>query len=238
MAGAAILFLALARPCNAIDWQPFDDPKAVTYFTNAYADAIRALPAPEKAAAVVRLQGSLKSIELEIRRRAALTLGDLGDMSGVPVMIEDLAKASGQDRDDVVVSLRILRDRRAIPPLRQALKDPSPYVRCIAAEALGELKAVEAYDQIVALALEKGTQPETNTSRGLNCVVLPPACSACYALGALGDQRAVPVLINLLADKEIQSSAQQALESLTGQKLGPDPTKWKDWLNARKQSTR
>lgn len=52
---------------------------------------------------------------------------------------------------------------------------------------------------------------------------------ACYALGALSDKRAVPVLIERLADKNLQESARQALEALTDQKLGNDAEKWKSW---------
>ena len=110
------------------------------------------------------------------------------------------------------MALRILKDTRAIPLLRETLKDPSPYVRCIAVAALGELKAAEAYDQIVALTTDKGTLQ--------GCLPMAPGHLACYALGALGDKKAVPVLIERLRDKDFQSQAQQALETLTGQKLG------------------
>src|SRR4029077_4694770 len=111
----------------------------------AFAKSINGLPATEKATAIKRVQESLKSKELEIRRRAALTLASLGDKSGVPTMIEDLSRATGRDRDNIVVALRVLKDERAIPALRKALKDKSPYVRGIAVSALGELKAAKAY---------------------------------------------------------------------------------------------
>jgi hypothetical protein len=73
----------------------------------------------------------------------------------VPTLIADLAMAAGRDRDNLVVALRVLGDRRASPALRAALKDKSPYVRGIAVAALGELKSAKAYDEIVALTLRK-----------------------------------------------------------------------------------
>jgi HEAT repeat protein len=228
---AVLLPFAFALPCNAIDWKEFDDPKSIL-LTDAFAKSIGDLPGSEKAAAVERLRQSLGSREVEIRRRAALTLGSLGDKGGVPTMIEDLSRATGRDRDNVVVALRILKDKRAIPALRKALKDQSPYVRSIAVAALGELKAAKAYDDIVALTRDKGNKGSEKAGT-LNCLETVPADVACYALGALGDERAVPVLIELLPDRDLRVSALQALEVLTKQKLGNDPEKWRGWWKDR-----
>jgi HEAT repeat protein len=236
MASAVFLLFAFALPCNATDWKAFDDPKAFL-LTDAFAKSISELPAAEKAAAIKRLKESLGAKEVEIRRRAALTLGKLGDKRGVSTMIEDLSRATGSDRDRVVVALRVLKDERAIPALRKALKDKSPYVRGIAVAALGELKAAKAYADIVALTKDKeGKRPEKNAGT-LNCFPISPADMACYALGALGDKRAVPVLIDLLDDRDLQGSALQALEALTKQALGNQPEKWKAWWKDQSRGT-
>jgi HEAT repeat protein len=219
LATAVLTPLALARPSQALDWKAFDDPSAFPPLTDSFARAIADLPAPEKAEALKRLHQSLLSREVEVRRRAALTLGSLGDRSGVPVMVADLSKATGRDRDNVIVALRILKDERAIPALRAALKDKSPYVRGIAVAALGELKAAKAYDEIVALTKDKEREDGGKADGTLNCIRSYPADMACYALGALGDKRAIPVLIELLADADLRWSARQALEVLTKQKL-------------------
>jgi HEAT repeat protein len=216
---------------GTLDWKAFEDPKAF-FLTDHFAKAIDALPAPEKMAALKRLHDALKAKDVEIQRRAALTLGHLGDKSGVPAMIEALDTATGQNRDNVVVALRILKDERAIPALIKALKDPSPYIRSIAVATLGELKATKAFGEIVALTKDKGDKAVGKKDGVLNCFPISPANSACYALGALGDPRAVPVLIELLTDKDLQQSALQALEALTKQKLGNDPEKWKAWWKA------
>jgi HEAT repeat protein len=228
LVGAVLLRFAFAPPQDPMDWKAFDDPKAFL-LTDVFATAIARLPGPEKSAALQRLHAALGSKEVEIQRRAALTLDNLGDKSGVPIMMEALFTATGHDRDNVVVALRILKDKRAIPVLRKALKDQSPYVRSIALEALGELKAVEAYDDIVALTRDKEWRSGNQKDQGLNCIPMYPAVSACYALGALGEKRAVPVLIGLLDDKDLEWPAIQSLEILTQQKLGRDPAKWKEW---------
>ena len=224
LATALLLALAITLPCRALDWQAFEDPQSVL-LTDAFAESIGKLPADEKTTAIARLQDSLESKEVEIRRRAALTLGTLGDKRGVPTMIEDLATAQGSDRDNVVVALRILKDKRAIGALRKALEDKSPYVRGIAVAALGELKAVEAYDQIVAMTSDKGEKPGGKADGKLDCLQISPAQMACYALGALGDQRAVPVLTRLRDDRELKTFADQALGMLATQKIDGVPPK-------------
>jgi HEAT repeat protein len=228
MPGTLLLLFAFTSPCNAIEWTAFEDPKGV-FLTDAFAKSINELPSPKKTAAINRLHESLASKEVEIRRRAALTLGTLGDKAGVPAMIEDLSKAMGRDRDNVVVALRVLKDDRAIPALREALKDRSPYVRGIAVAALGELKATKAYDEIVALTHDKGGKDGGKAGPTLDCLRISPADMACYALGTLGDERAIPVLIDLLADKDLRASAGQAMEVLAKQKFGEDAEKWKAW---------
>ena len=226
------LVLALgSQPCQALDWDRFDDLNSVL-LTDDLAKAIRELPAADKGAAIKRLHESLISKDVEIRRRAALTLGALGDKSGVPTMIADLDTSTGRDRDNVVVALRILKDDRATGALRKALQDKSPYVRGIALAALGEMKAAEAYDDIVAHTKDKGDRRAEKTDKNhgeLNCFPSVPAEMACYALSALGDRRAIPVLIELLADKDLQRSALEGLEALTHQKLGSDPERWRAW---------
>jgi HEAT repeat protein len=228
VASSVLSVLASAQPCHAVDWKAFDDPNTVL-LTDPLAKSIGQLAADEKAAAIQRLHESLTSKEVEVRRRAALTLAKLGDKSGVPTMIADLSTATGRDRDNVAVALRILKDERAIPALREALKDKSPYVRSIAVAALGELKATKAYDEIVALTTDKEIQGGGKNAGTLNCLQSTPADMACYALGALGDKRAVPVLIERLTETDLQNPARQALQTLTKKDFGADPEKWKAW---------
>jgi HEAT repeat protein len=225
---------AAAEPVGALDWNRFDDPKAFL-LTDAFAKSIDGLPAPEKAAALKRLQGSLKSKEVEVRRRAALTLAGLGDKSGVPTLIEDLSTAQERDRLNVAIALRFLKDEQAIPAWRKSIRDKSPSVRGIAVAALGELKAGKAFEEIIALTKDKAGLEDGKVDGRLNCIRDCPAYSACYALGVLGDERAVPVLIELLADQDLRGPARRGLEVLSKQKFGDDPERWKAWWKSKER---
>jgi HEAT repeat protein len=221
-------WLTCALPAHAVDWAAFDNPETVL-LTDAFAKSITDLPADEQDAATKELKDRLEAKLFETRRRAALTLDKLGDKSGVPTMIVDMTTAVGTDKQNVVVALRILKDERAIPALRKALIDRSPYVRGIAVSALGELKAVEAYDEIVTLTGDVGDPPAAKAPGTLDCIPFYPGNSACYALGELGEKKAVPVLIARLNDKNFRQAAKLALEELTGEKFGDDAAKWNVW---------
>ena len=166
-----------------------------------------------------------RSVRIEVRRRAALVLGDLGDKSGVEVMIKDLTTPELRQRQNVAVALLILNDWRAIPTWRQALKDRSPYIRGRALAALGNLKAGVAFVDIVAHIQDRGCEQ--------NCMALPVGCTACDVLVTLGNRRAVPYLIRALNDKGVSSfvaqAAAHALGALTNQPFGYDYAKWKAW---------
>ena len=154
-------------------------------------------------------------------------LGDLGDKSGVPVMMKDFTTKDPNDRGNVVVALRMLKDKRGVPTLVLAMDDSSPHIRSIAIESLGELKAMEAYDKIVSHLTDKVEQKSTDV-RGIT-----PANSACYALGALGDRKALPVLVKALDDPDLALSAAQALAVLTKTGEKWDAERWKAWWSAQ-----
>src|SRR5262245_1205300 len=95
----AVLLLA-AGAGWAVDWKTFDDPTAFCV-TDPIAKEIAAMPEADKAKAMARVRESLKAKDVEIRRRAALLLGQLGDKAGVPVMAADLATAKDHHRTNV-----------------------------------------------------------------------------------------------------------------------------------------
>lgn len=221
------LFLAcapLAALGEALDWAAFLDPKSLTP-TAGFPDALKTLPEAERATATKRLQDALASESFEIRRRAALALNTLGDKSGAPTMIRDMSTTRGRDRDNAAVALRYLRDARAIPVLRECLRDKSPYIRGIALAALGELKATEALADIAAHLHDQEEEPNT-------CIQILPSATAAYALGQLGDRKAIPALMAALADPKVRPSATQALTELTGEHFGDDVAQWRKWWAA------
>jgi HEAT repeat protein len=203
------------------------DPEVI-FIGQPLHDRLIKLPPEQQEAAQARLTTALASGHLEVRRRAALALHALGDDSGVPILIRDMATPDRRDRGNVAVDLRVMGDRRAIPVLIQAAGDPSPYVRSIALEALGELRAMDAWEVILDHLDDKEIE-----GRGLECIRLLPAQSACSALGALGDRRVIPHLIRALDDRDVEAAACQALGKLTQEGFGYDVRRWKDWWRGR-----
>jgi HEAT repeat protein len=181
-----------------------------------------------------RLRQGLTCEHLEIRRRAALALNALGDNSGVPVLMEDMAAADPSDRATVALAPRKIKDQRAIPALIKAVDDKIPYIRCIAIEALGEMKAGQAYDVIVKHLSDKEKVKAAD-------VIMVPAGSACFALGEIGERKAVPLLIEALEDEELTEPAAKALEKIKLGRIryfgrgsgdsgfGTDVNKWTGW---------
>ena len=91
------------------------------------------------------------------------------------------------------------QDPRAIPAVMKALEDSDANVRFHAIEALGKLRAGEAVDLLVAIAVSRQFEL---------------AAPALDALGAIGDCRIAGELLPLLNDELLQSSALDALGRL------------------------
>lgn len=187
---------------------------------------------PDSRAHTKELRAQLAAPDFETRRHAAIELSRAGDNSGVPILIEAMSTLTNQnDRNNCIVALRITKAPQSVPILIKATDDPSPYVRSIALEALGELAATDAYEAIVEHLHDYEAQEGS-------CIPGYPASAACYALGALGDKKAIPHLVEALEHKETQSSACQALAKLTGQQLHYDIAKWKQWWKKEKPNKR
>lgn len=72
-----------------------------------------------------------------VRRRSALALGRIGDVSAVPALITALSDSEEAVRGIAAFSLGLLGDAQAVPALQKALSDTSAVVRGRAAEGLG-----------------------------------------------------------------------------------------------------
>ncbi len=82
---------------------------------------------------------------------AAETLGAEGQVYAVLSLIRVLSDPDVEVRIKVMEALRLLRDVKAIKPVRKLLGDPEPRVRCTAIFTLGDLGGKEAAGEIVAL---------------------------------------------------------------------------------------
>jgi HEAT repeat protein len=132
-------------------------------------------------AAAIRLREIMNNEkeEMPVRVAAAVALGQIGDMTGVRFLIDQLKSSDEKVRAAAVDALRTIGkpaarllvqaaqsndplqrwgslaalgetgDRRALPILLRALRDDNPDVRAIAAASLGRLRYVAAVPQLV-----------------------------------------------------------------------------------------
>jgi HEAT repeat protein/cyclophilin family peptidyl-prolyl cis-trans isomerase len=105
-------------------------------------------PAPPD---LIRLLGD---DEARVRRRAALAIGRVGLVEGVPPLIGLLKDPEAEVRQMAAFALGLIADRSAKDALVGVLGDPSPLVQGSAAEALGLIGDASAADPISGLAYQ------------------------------------------------------------------------------------
>jgi len=145
------------------------------------------------------LQG-LRSANPEFQKQAVVYLGQHGDATVVPELLAVLDHGPRSDVKPLIAeALGRLADRRAAPHLLRILQDPDPEARTAAIVAMTKIRAPEFVAPLAAAA-------QAGDSR----------LSAIWALGALGEPGAVPVLSELLQDpdKYVRYNARQALKRL------------------------
>jgi cyclophilin family peptidyl-prolyl cis-trans isomerase/HEAT repeat protein len=91
----------------------------------------------QDAAAGADLVALTKDADAGVRRRSALALGRIGDVTAVPALIAALSDSEEAVRATSAFSLGLLGDAQAVAPLQAALADPSAIVRGRVAEGLG-----------------------------------------------------------------------------------------------------
>jgi len=121
------------------------------------------------------------------RLKAAKALGELGDRSVVPELIEALKDEDYVTRASAVHALWTLGDKAAVPALIKALRDEVFHVRTGVAAALGELG-----DRTAVPALIEALKDKEFKAGGW----------LASALGELGDKSAVLALIEALKDED------------------------------------
>ncbi len=152
---------------------------------------------------------ALKDDDWELRRQAAMTLGELAD----PVAIEPLCAAledlDWEVRCEAAEALRRVADGRALLPLTQGARDEHWRVRhrCVEALALLIERAPEAVEKAprreIISTLEAVLEDNDRSVRR----------QAARALGLLGSGSAVPALVEALRDRdtEVRAAAAEAL---------------------------
>ena len=155
---------------------------------------------------------ALKDNDWTVRRHAANSLGMIGDEEAVPSIIKALNDRDWHVRKYAAVALGKMKDERAIPILLEALDDDDADVRWKAASSL--VKMGEISVPLVINVFKTGSW----RVRG----------RAAEILGKIGDERAVPVLIDSLSHgkslekhRHVRGKAAEALGNI-GDKVALD----------------
>ena len=168
---------------------------------------------------VAELIKQLKDGNWIVRESAVEALGEIRDGRAVEPLVKTLKDADDDVREGAAEALGKIKDRRAVEPLIEALKDEDDDVRRAAAEALGRIgdgRAVGALENV----LRKGGKAVVRIWAAYALVRINKNEKAfqylltrlkdkdpdirrlvAYALGEIGDGRAVEPLIEALKDE-------------------------------------
>jgi HEAT repeat protein len=152
-------------------------PKARTAAAHALGDVEEPT---EKRRAVDALLRALDDDRLEVRAEACASLGDLGDVSALPMLIRRLDDGAPPVRQNAAIALGTLAHADGFEPLAQALANGPADLRFQAATSLAEIDQARAFDPLVAALEDRDPQV---------------VAAAALSLGAIGDPRAVPLLV-------------------------------------------
>lgn len=155
----------------------------------ACANSLRFLPDSRAVAPLIEL---LDDRDDGVRWSAAGALGPIEDRRAVVPLMKAAGDRHAYVRFCAVMSLGDLKDRRAVELLITTLNYDTDYlVQCAAATSLGAIGSKRAVPSL--LRLLRRTQWEAYANAGLRR-------SAIWALGRIGDDRAVEPLIGMLED--------------------------------------
>jgi len=193
------------------------------------------------ARAVPALLQALADPVPEVRWRAAQALGEIGDPQAVAPLLQALRDGDATVRSFVVEALARLPEGVALPALEQVLRgDEAGMVRAAAVPGIRLLAGAQALDILLPLLRDSDFEVrkaviaavgQTRDARALEPLgqmvldqTLPPdqRAETARALENLGDARAVPSLIQALADGDsfVRRCAVQALGKLRDGQAG------------------
>ena len=100
----------------------------------------------------------LKSKDPEVRREAALRLGDIGNPEAADHLLAALQDENARARAGATYALGNLKEKRAVDSLLRLLKDPDPDVRTAAVTALGRVGDASTIEPISLLLLDRNKE--------------------------------------------------------------------------------
>lgn len=169
--------------------------------------ALHELDFPETV--VSALIDTLKDKNPVARRVVAMVLGFKGIGEAIPFLIERLKDKALDVRQEAAEALGAIPDPRSVPPLISSLRDRGPFWRIHwAAKYTLRTPGMRRFSSSLAVLEKKYSQVRV---------------AAAYALGRIGDQRAVLPLIAALKDEspELRKAAAHALGEIGSSEAGP-----------------
>ena len=165
----------------------------------------------------------LSDPEQGVRRMAVMSVLEMASKNkeAVPDVVEALGElldsASPQAQADIADILGKLGNKEAIPHLVKLIDSSSKEIKASAIISLGRLKAAEA----VELLVERLGAEEDRWVR----------IQIATALQETRDKKAIPALIEMLSDEDLDMklAASRALQGITNEHFGTDPSKWANW---------
>ena len=205
--------------------------------------------------AVPFLYECLKDKNWEIRKYAVWSLGEIKDID-INILFPLVKDKSYLVRKEVAEAFGKIKNPITVSYLIELLNDSEWLVRTATIKALSEIKDLRAVEPIInslydkqievkleaikALAIFKDKRATIPLISNLNdrYHLLVREYSA-YALGEIGDKRAIYSLINLLKSEnyELKRVARESLRKITGIDFGYDREKWYNWAGQNRISS-
>lgn len=198
-------------------------------------DHITPMPIAQKVDRTLRvaaLVGVLDDEDIEVRRAAVTSLGNLQDTTAVRALMRALRQDSDPEvRQAAAWSLGEIEDPRAIPALGEALRqDDVAQVRMMAAHALGQIEDPRGVEPLGAAINDSEVEVRRAVVHALGEIESPAAIDvlasvlrdsdpeirevAVWALGEIEDPRAVPALSGVLRSDENAAVREKAAWAL------------------------
>jgi HEAT repeat protein len=233
------------------------DPRAVESLIDALrdeAEGVRqqtafSLGELKEPRAVEALAAALQDEADNVRENAARALGQIKDPRAVGPLVKALADDAAAQ--EVSVALAAI-GKPAVEPLLAALRDKDEGVRSYAATTLGEIKDPRAVGPLIRTLADEEEDVGESAADAL-AEIKGPAVEplvvalkdenpdvrwwAASVLGKIKDARAVEPLLGVLQDQDpkVRQKAAAALQALTGQDLGEDVDRWREWQTSSKE---
>ena len=200
------------------------------------------------------LVAALTSPNEKVRRLVVKSLGQVGDIKSIEILIKVLSDPDRRVRATAAIALGSYSHPIASQKLTEAFVSVGPEIRVHLVYALSQINDIIAVPFLIgqlqlqdpdvraAIALALGKLRDARALPALLAVVSDDdeivRANALYALSSFYTPEVIEVLISSLDDpvQRVREGAVEALNQLTGLKLGSTKQHWLAWWKTQKQA--